>query len=89
MKSECQTVKTEYKLHLTHWPTDGSITFENVTTETSPGSLQALDGMSFRIETGEKIGELPLYCVQNAACEIRGYVGNYFYLSSNLQIQRF
>jgi ABC-type multidrug transport system fused ATPase/permease subunit len=89
MKSECQTIETEYKLHLTNWPTDGSITFENVTTETSPGALQALDGMSFRIETGEKIGELSLSCILNAACEIRGHDGNYFHLSSNLQILPF
>jgi hypothetical protein len=63
IKSEGQTIKTKYKLLLANWPTDGSITFEDVTTVTSPGALQALDGMSFRIETGQKIGELSLYCV--------------------------
>jgi ABC-type bacteriocin/lantibiotic exporter with double-glycine peptidase domain len=63
IKSEGQTIKSKYKLHLANWPTDGSITFENVTTVTAPGVFQALDGMSFRIETGEKIGELSLCCV--------------------------
>jgi hypothetical protein len=71
IKSEGQTIKTKYELLHANWPTDGSITFENVTTVTSPGVLLALDGMSFRIETGQKIGELSLLCA-NAACEVRG-----------------
>lgn len=60
IKSEGQTIKTKYKLLHANWPTDGSITFENVTTVTSPGVLQALDGMSFRIETGQNIGVVGL-----------------------------
>ncbi|XP_033610701.1 multidrug resistance-associated protein 9 isoform X6 [Cryptotermes secundus] len=60
IKSEDQTIKSKRKLLLENWPTDGSITFENVTTVTSPGVLQSLDGMSFRIETGQKIGVVGL-----------------------------
>jgi ABC-type multidrug transport system fused ATPase/permease subunit len=63
MKSERQTTRTKSELPLANWPTDGSITFENVTV-TSPNAMQALDGMSFRIETGQKIGELSLYSVR-------------------------
>jgi ABC-type bacteriocin/lantibiotic exporter with double-glycine peptidase domain len=63
MKSECQTIKAQQKVPPANWPMDGSITFENVTTVASPRVMQALDGMSFRIETGQKIGKLPLYYV--------------------------
>lgn len=64
IKSEGETIKTKHKIHAANWPTDGSITFEDVDTVESPGFLQGLQGMSFKIKTGEKIGELSLNCLQ-------------------------
>jgi hypothetical protein len=57
-------MKTKQKLLPANWPTDGSITFEDVETVESPVFLQGLKGMSFEITTGQKIGELSLNCVQ-------------------------
>jgi hypothetical protein len=57
-------MKTKQKLLPANWPTDGSITFEDVETVGSPGFIQGLKGMSFQIETGQKIGELSLNCLQ-------------------------
>jgi len=64
IKSEGETIKTKQKLLPENWPTDGSITFEDVETVESPGFLQGLQGMSFKITTGQKIGELSLNCLQ-------------------------
>ena len=41
-----------------NWPTDGSIIFENVKTPELPHSIQRLDGISFKIESGQKIGKI-------------------------------
>ena len=64
IKSEGDTIKTKQKLLPANWPTDGSITFEDVETVESAGFLQGLQGVSFNITTGEKIGELSLNCLQ-------------------------
>jgi len=64
IKSEEETIKTKLKLLPANWPTDGSITFEDVETVESPGFLQGLQGMSFKITTGQKIGELSLNCLR-------------------------
>jgi len=60
IKSEGDTIKTKQKLLPENWPTDGSITFEDVETVESPGFLQGLQGVSFKIMTGEKIGVVGL-----------------------------
>lgn len=58
MSSEEQTIKGKYKMLPADWPTDGSITFQDVKTVSSTNSSQVLDGMSFEIMAGQKIGEL-------------------------------
>jgi len=60
IKSEGDTIKTKQKLLPANWPTDGSITFEDVETVESAGFLQGLQGVSFNITTGEKIGVVGL-----------------------------
>jgi ABC-type multidrug transport system fused ATPase/permease subunit len=63
MDSEEQIIKTKQKLLPANWPTDGSIIFQDVKTKNPKDFSQALDGMSFQIEAGQKIGELSLHCV--------------------------
>jgi hypothetical protein len=63
IKSERETIKTKQKILPENWPVDGSITFEDVETVESPGFLQGLQGMSFKIATGQKIGELSINCL--------------------------
>lgn len=60
IESEEETMKTKQKLLPANWPTDGSITFEDVETVESPVFLQGLKGMSFEITTGQKIGVVGL-----------------------------
>jgi ABC-type multidrug transport system fused ATPase/permease subunit len=71
MSSEEQNIKTKYKLLPANWPTDGSITFQDVKTVISTDSSQVLDGMSFEIEAGQKIGEFSLHCVLTYVVLIR------------------
>jgi hypothetical protein len=70
IKSETQTIKTKQKLLPANWPTDGSITFEDVETVQAPGFVQGLQGMSFTITTGQKIGELSLSCLQTQVAAV-------------------
>ncbi|KAJ9588318.1 hypothetical protein L9F63_018316, partial [Diploptera punctata] len=56
IQSEQQKIKIRSNKPLpANWPTDGSIVFENVKTGPLPHTSQVLDGMSFKIESGQKI----------------------------------
>jgi hypothetical protein len=70
IKTEGETMKTKQKLLPAIWPVDGSIIFEDVETVESPGFLQGLQAMSFKIATGQKIGELSLNCLQTPVAGI-------------------
>jgi hypothetical protein len=71
ISKEEQTIKTKFKLLPANWPTNGSIIFQDVKTLISTCYSQALDGMSFEIEAGQKIGELLLHYMQTCVAWIQ------------------